>query len=130
MICEALKLNSSLTTLNLNSNICKRMLYSPIHLSEMKHTTENNIGSEGCRLLCDTLKNNNTLAALYLCSEKKEKKEKNNCNELSSCFDSLNVETENNIGSEGFKFFGDFVKENDTLSVLDLGGDRTRNRMQ
>ena len=67
-------------------------------------------------MLSEALKDNHTLTALYLSSNQQKKE----CDSVD--FLTLTMETENNIGSEGCRLFGEVLEENATLSVLDLGG--------
>ena len=69
MIGEALKSNSTLTKLDLNSNFFtneKQMWY------HFLNKLVNSIGKEGCKMLCEGLKSNTSLTELNINRELKQ----------------------------------------------------------
>jgi hypothetical protein len=100
LIGEALKINSTLTTLNLRFNSLK---------------------SKGARIIVDALKLNSTLTELNLSSNYIGEDAINigYALQLNSTLTTLDLSS-NNIGEEGASTIGDALKLNSTLTTLDL----------
>ena len=102
-IFDALKKNTSLTSLDLGGNNigaagAKYIFYALKENTSLTtlYLRDNNIGAAGAKYIADALKENTSLTTLYLSS--------------------------NNIGDAGAKYIADALKENTSLTTLDLFG--------
>ena len=127
---EALKLNTTLTELNLSGkDKRKKTQKTSINTSLFSFlctTTDNNIGERGATSLSEVLKSNTTLTQLYLGGEDKRKNtHKRNPSAIDS-FLFLFTTTGNHIGDTGAASFSEALKSNTTLTKLDLSGEDER----
>ncbi|KAF9979472.1 hypothetical protein BGZ75_009658, partial [Mortierella antarctica] len=104
-LAEALKTNSTLTTLDLQSN---------------------SIGDDGAKALAEALKTNSTVTELYLQENKigddgaKALAEALKTNKTLTTLDLSRMGYTNNIGSDGAKALAEALKTNKTVATLDL----------
>ncbi|KAG9069808.1 hypothetical protein KI688_009133 [Linnemannia hyalina] len=131
ILAEALKTNSTLTTLDLGGNsigfdgakALAEALKTNSTLATL-HLWNNSIGSDGAKALAEALKTNSTLTTLDLGNNSigsDGAKALAEALKTNSTLTTLGLGN-NSIGSDGAKALAEALKTNSTLTTLDLGG--------
>ena len=115
---DALKVNTTLQTLNLKSEQESTDDGQIADIANSKHQqTGNEIEAEGARALSEALKTNTTLQSLNLESGQEESDEDG---WISDTANNQNKQADNKIGAEGISALSEALKMNTTLQTLNL----------